>query len=229
MENYPETATERFDNANFHIKYCLSTINKHIHGNILEVGAGCGSFTRNYINNKTHNIVLTEKDKKNIEILKNKFKYEKKIKVTDLSIEDIKEKFETILYFHVLEHIEDDIKELKLADERLNSNGKLIIIVPAHQNIYSRLDKAVGHFRRYEKDFFKKNLFNLKLEKFLYLDSVGYILYYLNKIFYKNETFPSKTKIFLWDKFFTPISIFFDFILNYKFGKCIIAIYKKNN
>ena len=47
MENYPEIATERFDNANFHIKYCLSIIKKYIKGDILEVGAGCGSFTRN--------------------------------------------------------------------------------------------------------------------------------------------------------------------------------------
>ena len=42
MENYPETATERFDNANYHIKYCLSFIKKFIKGNILEIGAVCG-------------------------------------------------------------------------------------------------------------------------------------------------------------------------------------------
>ena len=46
MENYPETATERFDDANFHIKYCLSTIKKYISGNILEVGAGCGFYKK---------------------------------------------------------------------------------------------------------------------------------------------------------------------------------------
>ena len=42
MEHYPKTATERFDNANFHIKYCLSMINKYIKGDIIEIGAGCG-------------------------------------------------------------------------------------------------------------------------------------------------------------------------------------------
>ena len=50
MENYPEIATERFDKANFHIKYCLASIKKFIKGDVLEVG-GCGSFTRNYIKN----------------------------------------------------------------------------------------------------------------------------------------------------------------------------------
>ena len=62
MNNYPKTATERFDDANFHIKYCLSTVKKYIKGDILEVGAGCGSFTRNYHNNDIKNITLTETD-----------------------------------------------------------------------------------------------------------------------------------------------------------------------
>ena len=30
MEKYPVDATERFDNANFHIKYCLTLIKKYI-------------------------------------------------------------------------------------------------------------------------------------------------------------------------------------------------------
>ena len=57
MEKYPVDATERFDNANFHIKYCLTLIKKYIQGDILEVGAGCGSFTRNYYNQKINNIL----------------------------------------------------------------------------------------------------------------------------------------------------------------------------
>ena len=66
------------------------------------------------------------------------------------------------MYLHVLEHISDDIHELKSAMDKLNNNGYLVIMVPAHQNIYSNLDKAVGHYRRYEKEFFQKDLFGLK-------------------------------------------------------------------
>ena len=100
-------------------------------------------------------------------------------------------------------------------------------MAPAHQKMYGNLDEAVGHFRRYEKDFFMKNILNLKQEKLFFLDSMGYFLYYLNKIFFKKEVFPSNFKIFIWDKIFTPLSILLDFILRYKFGKCIVAVYKK--
>ena len=115
MEKYPETATERFDNANFHIKYCLLSLKKFISGNIIEIGAGCGSFTRNYYNTKIKSIVLTEVDIKNINELKIKFSNDANIRISNSSIENIKQKFDTILYFHVLEHIKDDIREIKNA------------------------------------------------------------------------------------------------------------------
>ena len=38
MKNYPNVMTERFDNANFHINYCLNFFKKHLKGSILEVG-----------------------------------------------------------------------------------------------------------------------------------------------------------------------------------------------
>ena len=227
MEQYPEIATERFDDANFHINYCLSFINKFIKGNIIEIGAGCGSFTKNYYDSKIKSLTLTETDQLNIKNLQKKFEKNSNIRISDLSIDKIQNKFDTILYLHVLEHIKEDINELKNAKNKLNDEGHLVIMVPAHQKIYGNLDKAVGHFRRYEKDFFKKNLLDLELVSFRYLDSMGYLLYYLNKIFFKNETFPSKFKIFLWDKLFTPITILIDFLTNYSFGKCIVAVYKK--
>ena len=99
-------------------------------------------------------------------------------------------------------------------------------MVPAHQKIYSNLDKAVGHFRRYELNFFRENFGSLKRSNLIFLDSMVYILYYLNKKIFKKEIYPSKLKIFIWDKIFTPITAVVDFVFRYKFGKCILAIYK---
>ena len=227
MKHYPKTATERFDDAFFHINYCLSFFKKYISGNVLEIGAGCGSFTKNYYDSKTKNLILTEKDQKNIDELKKRFKKKKNIKILSSSIEEINKQCNTILYLHVLEHIKDDIKELENAKKKLINDGYLIVMVPAHQKIFSNLDKAVGHYRRYEKKFFENDFGSLKLVDFRYLDSMGYLLYYLNRIFFKNETYPSKFKIFIWDKIFTPLSVIIDFLTFYRFGKCIVAVYKK--
>jgi phospholipid N-methyltransferase len=227
MEKYPKAVTERFDNANFHINYCLKFIKKYLKGDILEVGAGCGSFTKNYLNKSINSITLTELDKKNISDLKEKFKANANIKILNKNIEDVSGKFDSIIYLHVLEHIKNDEKEILNATRKLNKNGFLIIMVPAHQKIYSNLDRAVGHFRRYEVEFFSKNFQSLEKINIKFLDTMGYFLYLFNKFFFKEEVYPSKFKIFIWDKIFTPLTIVVDFIFRYRFGKCILVIYKK--
>ena len=224
---YPSEAIEVFNKATNHVKYSLSFIKKSIFGDILEVGPGDGNFTRYYLDHKIKSLILSEKDNKNLIILNQKFKKNKKITITNQSIEKIKKTFDTILYFHVLEHIKNDKLEINRATKKLKKNGKLIIISPAHQKMYSNLDKFVGHYRRYDLNFFKQKFNQLKIIESRFLDSAGYLLYYLNNVFFKQETYPSKIKIFLWDKIFTPITIILDFILRYKFGKCILVVYKK--
>ena len=111
----------------------------------------------------------------------------------------------------------------------IHKDGYLIILVPAHNKLYSNLDKAVGHYRRYEKSFFEKLIIpNGKIIKLNYLDTLGYFLYFFNKILFKKEVYPSKFKIFIWDKIITPLTIFLDFILRDKFGKNLLCVIKKN-
>ena len=73
MDSYPHIATERFDKANIWIAYILSQLKKYLKGNILEVGAGCGSFSRGYIEKKSTKVTLTDSDDRNIHDLKKFF------------------------------------------------------------------------------------------------------------------------------------------------------------
>ena len=50
-EEYPEIALERFDKANIWIKYIILKISRFLKDGVLEVGAGCGSFTKGYMKN----------------------------------------------------------------------------------------------------------------------------------------------------------------------------------
>ena len=224
---YPGLELENFDKAHIWRKYIYYIIKRYLNGNILEVGAGIGSFTKLY-EDQHQNITLSESDKDFCDLLNDKFKNKNNIKITNQFIKEINQKFETIIYLNVLEHIEDDIAEVKMAYEKLEKNGHLIILVPAHQKIYSKFDEAVGHFRRYEIDFFKDRLSMFNSIKLIQLDCCGYLLYHLNNLIFKKDVYPSKLKIFIWDKIFTPMTIVLDFLINYKFGKNILCIIKKD-
>lgn len=224
--NYPGAELDNFDKATFWRRYIYSKIKKFIKGDVLEVGAGIGSFTNNY-KHIAKNLTLSEIDNNNFSIIKKKF-LNTKFKFTKKFTKDLNEKFDTIMYLNVLEHIKNDEDEIISAFNKLNKNGFLIILVPAHNKLYSKFDKAVGHFKRYEIDFFNKiNVKDSKKYKLIYLDSMGYFLYFLNKLFFKEEVYPSKFKILIWDKFFTPITFFLDKILIHKFGKNILYVVQK--
>jgi len=223
--DYPGKELENFDKASVWRFYIYLQIRKYIKKSILEVGAGIGSFTSNYIH-LSNDITLTEIDKNNLILIKKKFK--NKYSIFDKETKKIPKKFDSIMYLNVLEHIKKDKIELGTAVSKLKKNGFLIILVPAHNQLYSKFDKAIGHYRRYDLNFFKKlKLKGTKLEKLYFLDFFGYILYYVNKIFFKNETYPSAFKIFIWDKIFTPVTMILDKLLLYKYGKNIIFVVKK--
>ena len=61
--DYPGKELENFEHAKFWRKYIYFLIKKYIKYKILEVGAGIGSFTKNYMKTSS-DITLTEIKKK---------------------------------------------------------------------------------------------------------------------------------------------------------------------
>ncbi len=224
--DYPGKELEIFDKASIWRKYVHLLVKNYLKEGILEVGAGIGSFTNNYHNNFS-DITLTELDKGNTQKLRKKFE-NTNIKINSNYTSQQENKFNTILYMNVLEHIEKDREEIKASFDKLNVDGHLIILVPAHNELFTKFDKQIGHFRRYKVDFFKDlNIGKNEIIKLHYLDCFGYFLYFLNKIFFKDEIYPSIFKIFVWDKIFTPFTIIFDRLLGFRYGKNVLCIMKK--
>ena len=82
----------------------------------------------------------------------------------------LKNYYDIIFLFDVLEHVKDDKKFLLNVLFHLKNNGYLIINVPSINLLYSKYDNAVGHVKRYnKKDFFDmKNKLGFKIEKIEY-------------------------------------------------------------
>ena len=209
--------------------YWTQGLSNFIRGDILDVGSGTGSNIPFYSKvSKTSQITCLEPDKKLFNNLKKKHENKKKIIIKNLKISQFKspKKYKTIIYADVLEHIKNDFKELKMALSHLKKNGRLIILCPAHNFLFTSFDKNVGHFRRYNKNMFKSfEIQNATIEKLYYLDSIGFFLSILNKLILKRN--PKKKEIKFWDNFIVPLSKISDLLLCNLFGKSIICVYKK--
>lgn len=212
--------------------YYSSLIQNHLGHEVLEVGAGIGSTTKRLCKGNQSSWTCLEPDP----VLANKIELliaHKELpnccvaRVGTLSSLANKDIFDTLIYIDVLEHIENDKDELEIANNHLLNYGKLIILSPAHQWLFTSFDKVIGHYRRYNK----KSLLSIIPKNFTcltinYIDSLGMIASLGNK-FILRKRMPSKQQIMVWDKIIVPISRVTDPKIQYLIGKSILGVWQK--
>jgi hypothetical protein len=89
-------------------------------------------------------------------------------------------KFDRIIYTHVLEHIPDDISELKLAKQQLRVDGKVIVVVPSMPRLYGSVDSLSGHQRRFTLNELKTvaELSGFEVESIRYFNPIAIVPYW---------------------------------------------------
>jgi SAM-dependent methyltransferase len=137
------------------------------------------------------------------------------------------ERFDTMLYIDVLEHISDDAAEVARAAQLLRPDGYLIVLSPTHQMLYTPFDAAVGHYRRYSRRALAAlTPPDLRLVRLHYLDSVG-ILASLGNRLLQNRSMPAPWQISLWDGVMVRLSRWVDPLLFYSLGKSAFVVWQK--
>ncbi|MBN8676264.1 MAG: class I SAM-dependent methyltransferase [Chitinophagales bacterium] len=229
---YPGEELQLFEKATNWKNYFASHISVFLKGRVLEVGAGIGGTTLLLNKGNADNWLLLEPDETMWQTLQQKINDNilpsncRAVQGTLNSV-DKNEKFDCIIYIDVLEHIENDAAELKKATDLLVQGGYLIILSPAFQFLFSPFDKAIGHYRRYNRKTLSAiQPASLTKRKVTYLDSIGFFASLLNKILLR-QSYPAKKQVQLWDQWMIPMSKITDRIFFYSFGKSILAVWKK--
>jgi ubiquinone/menaquinone biosynthesis C-methylase UbiE len=176
------------ENKNLELMSGADNYNRWIYNNlkddlgerIVEIGSGIGNMTSFLLGREL--VVGTEISSPNIRKLKKKFSKQKNFKIKNYNIENEftelkKHRPDTVLCINVLEHIKDDSKALKNMYRVLEKKGKLLLLVPASKLIYGTVDKADGHYRRYNKKELRMKLkdANFKILKERYMNLPGMI------------------------------------------------------
>jgi SAM-dependent methyltransferase len=89
--------------------------------------------------------------------------------------------FDSVVYVSVLEHIRDDVDELRTAYGLLAPGGTLALFVPAMPALYGSLDFKSGHFRRYDRAMLDQVVRDagFEVERLTYMDLAGVLPYFV--------------------------------------------------
>lgn len=223
---YDGSTLEKFSHTRNWKSYWVSVLHPFIAGDVLEVGAGLGTNTPLINNPQVRSIHSIEPDEALAAHLREAVRAIPGVTADAGTISSVSGRlFDCILYIDVLEHIEDDKAELAQAVRLLRPGGRLIVLAPALQVLYSPFDQAIGHYRRYDRKRLQAcSPPSSRLEKLAYLDCVGLIASSANKLVLKQSA-PSLRQILIWDNYMIPVSRLLDPWIRHRLGKSILAVW----
>ncbi len=126
---------------------------------ILNLGVGTGDDLP--IVSQWGEIYVIDIDSDALKVIPEEFVFEKKV-CDACHISYPNDFFDLVLAFDVLEHIEDDKLAINEIYRVLKPEGFFIFTVPAFNFLYSSHDRALKHFRRYNRRILKNRLLNFR-------------------------------------------------------------------
>lgn len=214
--------------AHWYNRWILKKISNYLKGDILEVGCGIGNFTGKLTG--FGRVTAIDIDSQHLKDTKNYLQKKAEIGYGDIEKPEYffrEKKFDSIVCVNVLEHIENDQRALKNMYSLLKDGGFLILLVPAHEFLYGKIDKSIGHFRRYNKDSLKKILIqsSFQINKMRILNLLGAIGWFVSsRLFSESIVDENKLKIF---NLIAPFILPIEDIIEPPFGTSILVIAKK--
>lgn len=231
-KRYPGRELELFALACNWKRYFGRRLRRWITGDVLEVGCGLGATTRALCLPDLRSWVCLEPDGDLLAEFRRTLAAQPlplAVRLVEGTLEQLgpHELFDTILYIDVLEHIADDRSELRRAAARLRPGGRLVVLAPAHQWLFTPFDRAVGHFRRYNRQALRRlTPAQTAVENISCLDSAGMLASLANRWLLRAAE-PSRRQILFWDRCLVPLSRWLDPLFAYRLGKSIVAVWRK--
>ena len=161
--------------------WILSLLEPVVHGRVLEIGAGRGTFSAE-LRALGSSLVAVEPSHRLIAPLTQQVAGLVDVTVVNgVLSEVVGQTFDAAVMLNVLEHIEDDRAVLAQIFERLAPGGAVCIWVPAFAGLYGEFDRLVGHCRRYRQPELeaKMTTAGFRIETSRYTNLPGFFAWWL--------------------------------------------------
>jgi SAM-dependent methyltransferase len=227
-ENKQLSVLENLESAKQYRRWLISLSSELFKDEVFELGSGIGLYAREILaadyTKQISKYHVTEIDDDSLEILHERFKREERVEIHNLNLElPMNLNANSFVSWNVLEHINDDIAALKLANRVCTPGSSVFALVPAMPFAYSRFDRELNHFRRYTKKelLSKAKLAGLKEVEVQYINGIGILNWY---IFVKILNLRPKNNILLkvYDQLVVPVQMQIERKLVLPFGQSLV-------
>ncbi len=196
MDLIGQETLERFSKVDAYSLWQYRAVERYLGQRVMEIGSGIGNISRHLLGRER--VLLTDVSEHYLGALEKSFSSRPEVRIGrfDLSSGEPSyhdEKIDSIVCMNVLEHVENDMASLKNLHDTLVPGGRLMLLVPAHQFLFNSLDKALGHFRRYNKQNLTEKLAKtgFKTETIFYFNRLATLGWWWNGNVLKKTLLPS--------------------------------------
>lgn len=222
--------------VNYH-RWILSLFEPYLGRRLVEVGAGTGSFSQLLLERQLESLSLVEPSTDMYEQLCRRMDQLKPaitLKTYNQIFEQVApqirttEKPDSIIYVNVLEHIADDVAELRHINDALEPRGRLFIFVPALQWLHGSFDRQINHYRRYSKTELQQKCVaaGFKVLTSRYFDFFGVLPWWVKyRLLQLNRLDPGAVRFY--DQRIVPLSRSLESRLQPPLGKNVLLVAEK--
>lgn len=208
-------------------KAILTEFSECLTGEVLEIGAGIGQISEGILAlPSVSKLVAIEPDAGFRVGFRERLPHIRLIEGTTADL-PAGESFDSAIMVNVLEHIEHDEAELITIRQILKpGDGRICILVPARQEIFSKLDSHFGHFRRYDKPMLRGKLerSGFQVEKLHYFNLVGYFAWAIRYKLLQGMDFDIRQVRFFDRMIFPPTNRIETLCMRPPIGQSLIAV-----
>ena len=221
--------------------YQYNLVHSYMGKNILEVGSGDRGFTSEILKSgiKLDRLVSIEPSEGLYAQHQDNFRFPDNVQFDKEDLFNLKPDtygmFDTVVFIHVLEHIEKHREALDHTATLIEKGGYVLIEVPALPFLFSGHDESLGHFRRYTKKMLREAI-NPELyetEKMWYNDPIGVAGSFLFFKVLKRKLNTSegvslvKNQGGVYDKYVIPFERKIEKYITFPFGLSLTAVLKR--
>jgi SAM-dependent methyltransferase len=218
--------------ARNYLEWQYRLIEPYLGNRVLEVGCGTGNLTGLLLQRRA--VIAVDRQAECVRRTRERYCHETQLRVEhcgppDANFAELRHATpDSCVCLNVIEHIERDGEALAAMAAVLRPGGRVILLAPAFEALYGKIDYRLGHYRRYTKRDMERIASEASLEvaQLHYMNLPGFFGWWINARLFGRAT-QSPFQIRFFDRFIVPFAARIEALVPPLFGQSVLAVLRR--